>query len=146
LQSECNDYLDATAIAFMAKNTHAERPGDLKFSLLIDSAGLTIMPTADGRHQLNVALAVCTYNEKGWPLRLMNYPVNLKLSGWQYNKLAATGRLMDSILVPGPRPAAVRLLIKDIASGKLGSVYIKTDDLVAESPAAPGAQASQTKQ
>lgn len=146
LQSDCDDYLNATAIAFMAKTTRSEKSDDLKFSLLIDSAGLTVTPTADGRHQLNVALAVCTYNEKGWPVRLMNYPVNLKLSGWQYNQLTATGRLLDSISVPGPRPAAVRLFVKDIASGKLGSVYIKTDDVVAESSAAPGAETMQTKQ
>jgi hypothetical protein len=53
---------------------------------------------------------------------------------------------MDSISVPAPRPAAVRLFVKDIASGKLGSVYIKTDDLVAQAPAAPGAEAEETKQ
>ncbi|MFZ0304182.1 MAG: VWA domain-containing protein [Terracidiphilus sp.] len=146
LQSDCNDYLDATAIPFMAKSTHAERSDDLKFSLLIDSSGLTLAPTADGRHQLNLALAVCTYNEKGWPLRLMNYPVNMKLSARQYNTLTATGKLLDTISVPGPRPAAVRLLIKDITSGKLGSIYIKTDELVAESPAASGIEAERTKQ
>ncbi len=146
LQSDCGDYLNATAIPFMAKSTHPERSGDLKFSLLIDSAGLTLTPTDDGRHQLNVALAACTYNEKGWPLRLMNYPVNLKLSARQYNTLTSTGKLFDSISIPGPRPAAVRLLIKDIASGKLGSVYIKTDDLVAESPSAHIIEAAQTKQ
>jgi VWFA-related protein len=146
LQSDCDDYLNATAIAFMAKSTQADRSGELKFSLLIDSAGLTLTPTADGRHQLNVALAACTYNEKGWPLRLMNYPVNLKLNARQYSTLTTTGRLLDSISLPGPRPAAVRLLIKDIASGKLGSLYIKTDDVVAQLPAAPGAESMQAKQ
>ncbi len=147
LQSDCGDYLNATAIAFMAKSTHAEKSDDLKFSLLIDSAGLTVTPTADGRHQLNVALAACTYNEKGWPLRLMNYPVNMRLSGWQYNQLTTTGKLLDSISIPGLKPcAAIRLFVKDIASGKLGSVYIKTDDVVAEAPAAHGAEISQTKQ
>jgi len=145
LQSDCNDYLNATAIAFMAKNTPANRADDLKFSLLINADSLTLTPTADGRHELNLALAVCTYNEKGWPLRLMNYPVNLKLSGRQYNTLTATGKLMDAVSIPGPKPAAVRLLIKDIPTGRLGSVYIKTDDLMAESPAA-GAEAVQTKQ
>jgi VWFA-related protein len=146
LQSDCDDYLNATAIPFMAKSTHAERSGDLRFSLLIDSAGLTLTPTADGRHELNMALAACTYNEKGWPLRLMNYPVNLKLSARQYSTLTTTGKLLDSISVPGPRPAAVRLLIKDIASGKLGSIYIKTDDLVAESPSPHVSEALQEKQ
>jgi hypothetical protein len=76
----------------------------------------------------------------------MNYPVNLKLSARQYNTLTTTGRLLDSISLPGPRPAAVRLLIKDIASGKLGSLYIKTDDVVAQLPAARGAEAMQAKQ
>ena len=46
----------------------------------------------------------------------------------------ATGKLTDTIMVPGPKPAAIRLLVKDVATGKLGSVYIKTYSLVAQVP------------
>jgi VWFA-related protein len=134
LQSDCDDYLDATSVTFTAKNLPSDTPGDLKFSLVVDPAALTFTPTADGTRQLNLDIAVCTYNQKDWSLNLMNYPVNRKLTAQQFNGLMATGKLTDAILVPGPKPAAIRLLVKDVATGKLGSVYIKTDGLVAEVP------------
>lgn len=119
-----------------ARNLPADSPEELKFSLLIDASALTIPPTDDGSHQLNLDVAVCTYNEKLWPLKLMNYPVNIKMSSQQLNTLMSTGKLADTIRVPGPKPSAVRLLVKDVASGRLGSIYIRTDGLVAKSPGA----------
>jgi hypothetical protein len=64
----------------------------------------------------------------------MSYPVNVKLTAHQFNGLMTSGKLTDTILVPGPKPAAIRLLVKDVSTGKLGSVYIKTDGLVAQVP------------
>jgi hypothetical protein len=134
LKADCDDTLNATSITFRATNLPPDAPDQLKFSLLIDSAPVTFSPTSDGRQQMNLAIGVCTYNEKGWAVSLMNYPVNLKLSSQQFQIARTTGRLTDSIRVPGPKPAAVRLLVKDVPSGKLGSVYIKVSDLDAAPP------------
>jgi VWFA-related protein len=131
LQSDCDDYLSATAIPFTARSLPPDRQGQLRFSLLIDSSALSIPASADGGHQLSLAIGVCTYNDKGWLLKLMNYPVNLTLDAKRYETLIATGKLVDTIGIPSPKPAAVRLLVKDLATGKLGSIYIKTGDLVA---------------
>lgn len=134
MQSECDDYLDATSLSFTATNLPSPTEGQLKFSILIDSSALTIPSMPDGNHQLNLEIAVCTYNEKDWPLKLMNYPVNLALDAKKYETLTATGKLADTISIPAPKPAAIRLLVKDVSTGKLGSVYIKTGDLVAAVP------------
>jgi VWFA-related protein len=134
LKSDCDDYLDATAVTFTLKNLPPNSPDQLKFSLAVNPAPLTFSPTADGGQQLNLDVAVCTYNEKDWPLKLMSYPVNVKLTAHQFNGLMTSGKLTDTILVPGPKPAAIRLLVKDVSTGKLGSVYIKTDGLVAQVP------------
>jgi hypothetical protein len=64
----------------------------------------------------------------------MNYPVNLSLDAKKYETLTTTGKLADTISIPAPKPAAIRLLVKDVSTGKLGSVYIKTGDLVAAVP------------
>jgi hypothetical protein len=61
----------------------------------------------------------------------MSFPADRKLDAKQFQILANTGRLSDMISVPGPRPAAVRLLVKDVPTGRLGSIYIKTADAVA---------------
>ncbi len=134
MQSDCDDYLDATSVSIEAKNLPSDTQGQLKFSLLIDSSALTVPPTADGNHKLNLDIAVCTYNEKDWPIKLMNYPVNLTLDAKKYETMTTTGKLADTITIPGPEPAAIRLLVKDVSTGKLGSVYIKTGDLVAQVP------------
>jgi hypothetical protein len=134
MQSDCQDYLDATAVDFKATQVPSDTEGQLKFSLQIDSAALTIPPTSDGGHQVNVAVAVCTYNEKDWPQTLMNYPVNMALDAKKYETVATKGQLGVNIQIPAPKPPAIRVLVKDVATGKLGSVYIKTGDLAADVP------------
>jgi VWFA-related protein len=134
LQSDCDDYLSATAIPFTARSLPPDKQGQLRYSLLINSSSLSIPASADGGHQLSLAIGVCTYNDKGWLLKLMNYPVNLTLDAKRYETLITTGKLVDTISIPSPKPAAVRLLVKDEATGKLGSIYIKTGDLVAGAP------------
>ena len=131
LQSDCENYLDATAIPFTAATLPADAPGQMKFSLLVDAAALTLRPNADGKVPLDLAIGVCTYNEKGWPLKLMNYPVSLLLDAGRYQTLLATGKLADTIRIPAPQPAAIRLLVKDVPTGRLGSIYISTHQTTA---------------
>jgi VWFA-related protein len=128
LQADCEDYLDATSVVFTAKSLPADQPGQLKFGVSIDPAGLTLTPTADGNHLLNISVAVCTFNEKGWALKLMTYPVERKLDDKEYNWLLKNGSVQQTIFVPAPKPAAVRLLVRDGASGHLGSIHINIDD------------------
>ena len=73
-------------------------------------------------------MAVCTLNKKHRPIKLMSYPIRRKLDAGQAAALAAGGGVSESIFVPGPKPAAVRLLVKDVASGRLGSILIETPD------------------
>jgi hypothetical protein len=134
LKTDCDNYLDATEIPFTARSLPPDSPGELKFSLLIDASALSLPQTADGSHHLDLAVGVCTYNEKGWAVNLMNYPVNIKLGPQQFDTVTTTGKLADTINIPAPKPAAIRLLVKDVSTGKLGSVYIKTGDLVAAVP------------
>jgi VWFA-related protein len=134
MQSDCQDYLDATAVDFKASQAPSDIEGQLKFSLQIDSAALTIPTTADGGHKVNVAVAVCTYNEKDWPQTLMNYPVSMALDAKKYEAITTKGQLGVAIQIPAPKPPAIRILVKDVATGKLGSVYVKTADLTAEVP------------
>jgi hypothetical protein len=138
LQADCQDFLDATSVLFTAKSLPADSPGQLKFAVSVDPSGLTFAPTADGSHQLNVSVAVCTFNEKGWPVQLMNYAINRKLDAGQYNSLLKGASVRQSIFVPAPKPAAVRLMVQDVSSGRLGSVHIDVDN----KPAAPAAAAA----
>jgi VWFA-related protein len=126
MQKDCGDLLNATGLVFSAKPLPDDKPGQLRFAIAIDPGALTFTAAPDGGQQLNVEIGVCTIDRSGLPEKLMNYPLSLKLNGPQYNTLIAGGHLQDSILVPGPIPAAVRVMVKDVPSGRLGSVYILT--------------------
>jgi len=127
MQKDCGELLDATGIAFTARSQPADAPGQLKFSLEIDPSALSFTPTPDGKQVLDVEVGVCTFDRKGWSQQLMAYPLHFGLDENAYKTLINGGKLRDSIFVPGPKPAAVRLLVKDIPSGRLGSVYIQTE-------------------
>jgi VWFA-related protein len=132
LEAECGDYLDATSVIFNAESVPADTPGQLKFALSIDPTALTLAPTADGKYEMKLAVAVCTFNEKGWPLQLMNYPIERKLDAKEHDSLLASGSVEQTIFVPAPKPAAVLLMVKDIASGHLGSIHINVDEKTAQ--------------
>jgi VWFA-related protein len=129
LEAECDDYLDATAVIFTARSLPADSPGQLKFGVSIDPTALTLAPTSDGGYEIKLTVAVCTYNDKGWALKLMSYPIDRKLSAGQHDSLLANGSVEQAIFIPAPKPAAVRLLVKDNVSGHLGSIHIDVAEM-----------------
>jgi VWFA-related protein len=135
LQSACRDYLDATSIFLAAKRLPGESAEQLKFYLMANLSALTLAPTNDGGHELNVTVAACTFDKEGSPVQMMTEAVNRKLDAQAYQTLTAAGGFAHVLSIPGPKPAAVRLIVRDIPSGRLGSVHIKVDDTLTASPA-----------
>lgn len=135
LQSACEDFLNATAILFAAKPLPPDSPESLKFYLAIDPTSLTFAPTEDGGQDLKIRIAVCTFDKAGKPLQLMKDPIDRKLSANEYKTLLAMRGLPHIVSIPGPKPAAVRLLVKDVASDRVGSINIRVENL--ERPAGP---------
>jgi VWFA-related protein len=131
MQKDCSELLNATGIAFTARSLPADAPEQLKFSLEIDPSALTFTPATDGKQVLDLQVGVCTFDRNGWSQKVMAYPLRAGLDEKAYSMLVNGGKLRDAILVPGPKPAAVRLLVKDVASGRLGSIYIQTDEKAA---------------
>jgi VWFA-related protein len=146
LQSACRDYLNATSIFLAVMRLPPDSPEKLKFSMMINPEALTIVPTTDGARQLQIMVGVCTLDEKGSPLQLMTEAIDRKLSARDY-RAVLSGGLPHIISIPGPKPGAVRLLVEDVASGRIGSIYIKTDDAGRAAPVAttkpPAQQATQ---
>ncbi|MGE5326691.1 MAG: VWA domain-containing protein [Deltaproteobacteria bacterium] len=132
-QAACEDYMNATAIFMAAKPVPPDSPENPKFLLLINASALTLVPAGDGDRDLNVVVAACTFDKKGWPLKFMHDNIHRKLGAKEFESLMTSG-LPHLVVVPGEKAAAVRLLVKDIPSGRLGSVNIKLADLVAAPP------------
>lgn len=129
-QAACEDYLNATSIPFSAKSLPTDSSGSLKFYLTIDSSSLTLTPTIDGRHDLNMLLAVCTFDMKGEPFLFMNDAVQRQFDAAEFRLVTERG-LPHVVSIPGPKPSSLRLLIMDVPSGRLGSVKINIDDMAA---------------
>jgi len=129
LQAACEDYLNATSILFAAKSLPPDSPENLKFYLAIDPTSLTFVPTQDGGEDLKINVAVCTFDKAGKPLHLMRDPIDRTFSAKEYNTLVALKGLPHIVSIPGPKPAAVRLLVKDLASGRVGSINVRVESL-----------------
>ena len=141
LQSACEDYLDATAIPILAR-TAVDSPDKLTFNLRIGLSPLTLIPTSDDGRELKAALAICTFDEKGIPRELLRYPIDHKWNAQEYQSVAKAGALQENIFIPGPRPAAVRLLVMDIPSGRLGSLRIRIQAGAAGRPPGGGGKSA----
>lgn len=135
LQAACRDPLNATGVFFAVRSLPSKSADRLNFGLTINVSALTFVPMTDGGQEMNVDVAICNYDKKDSPLQLLRYPDDRKLTLSQYDALISLGGLRETIFVPGKRPAAVRFVVEDIASGRIGSVYMNIGDPNAAAPA-----------
>jgi VWFA-related protein len=122
----CQGPLDATAIFLAAKTLPPDPKETMKFYLMINPAALTFTAAGNGNREVNLHVGVCTFDETGKPLHYMSDSVDQRLTAKEFEALAKSG-LPHVVAVAGPKPAAVRLAVIDEPSGKVGSVFVKTD-------------------
>jgi len=139
-RAACEGPLDATAIFLAAKSLPPDPKETMKFFLMINPAALTFTATGNGNREVNLRVGVCTFDQTGKPLHYMSDGVDQKLTAKEFEELAKGG-LPHEVAVAGPKPAAVGLAVMDEASGKVGSVFVKTDSPVM---AANGSHTGQT--
>jgi VWFA-related protein len=137
-QAACLGSLDSSAVLFSADSLPPDTTDGVKFNLNIDASTLTLSPTSGGS-EVNLQLAVCTFDKKGIPGQFMSIPLDRKLNAAELQRVTANG-LEDIAAIPGPKPASLRMAVMDVPSGKLGSITIKTDILAAETPQPPKTQ------
>ena len=126
-QSACEDYLNATSILVIAQPLPSGTSPGLKYYLAIDSARLTFTPTANNARQLKINVAACTFDQTGKPLELINDPIDRSLTSNEYESVLRRHGLTHVITVQGQKPAAVRLVVQDVPSGRLGSVNLPVE-------------------
>jgi VWFA-related protein len=146
-RAACEGPLDATAIFLAAKSLPPDPKETMKFYLMINPAALTYTAAGGGNREVNLRVGVCTFDETGKPLHYMSDSVDQKLTAKQFQELIHGG-LPHVVAVAGPKPAAVRLAVMDEASGKVGSVFVKTDGpvIASASSSSPAQSPPQTKQ
>lgn len=128
-QEACEGYLGSTSIVFAATRLPPASPGQVRFYLDIEPSLLTLVPTSDGGRELNIQVAACTFDRKGKPLELMSQPVQRKLTAKEYAAISKSG-LPHVVEIPAPAPSAVRLVVKDVPSSRIGSVHINLENML----------------
>jgi VWFA-related protein len=122
-RAACEDPLTSTAILLMAQSVPPDQAGAAKYFLAIDAHMLTFTPPAAGVRELGISVAACTFDKTGKPLQYLQRNSLSKLNDQQFSA-ASHGITQTFQFTPKPEIARVRLLVRDSASGRIGSVDI----------------------
>jgi VWFA-related protein len=137
-QAACRDLLTSTAILVLAEPISADQPGQVKYFLGIDPRFITFAPAPEGR-SLSLMVAACLLDKDGKALKYLQQPTDMRVSEQQYAALLAQHGFPRTIaFTPSPDTARVRLVVRDMLSGEVGSVDIPYPGhaVVASAPAA----------
>jgi VWFA-related protein len=123
-EAACNDLLTSTFVLMIAKELPAE-PGKAKYYMAVDPTTLTFSLAGDGSRQLSLKVGICTFDKFGKPLQFFQQPFDQKLSGKEYASVLAHHGFPHIVVLPvTAETKSVRLLVKDVATGQLGSLNI----------------------
>jgi VWFA-related protein len=123
-EAACGDLLTSTSVLVLAEPLPPDQPGQAKYFMAIDAKMLTFTPLDGGIHEMRLDLAVCTLDRAGKALQYLQDHVQQQLAEKDYATTNARGVSHVIQLPPKPDTARVRLVVRDVASGRLGSVDI----------------------
>lgn len=123
-EAACGDLLTSTSLLVLVEPIPPDQPGQAKYFMAIDGKMLTFNPSNNGNHEMRLDLAVCTLDHGGKPLQYLQDHVQQQLADKEYATTSTRGLSHVVQFVPKPETARVRLVVRDVASGRLGSVDI----------------------
>jgi VWFA-related protein len=139
-QAACDDVMTATSLKLTAQ-LQAAALDPPKFALAVDGKLLTADVSENNRARLHLHLdfGVCAINERGIPLRHVQYPTQQEMSVEEFKTIQRSGvrRLLE--FQPAEGTKLVRWVVRDSLSGRLGSVDLPYQAL----PVAAGADTAE---
>ena len=137
-QVGCRDYLTSTSVLLAARQFPAETSGEAKFLTALYPTTVTFAPLGNGGRKLNLRYGVCSFDRTGKVLQFMHQDFEAELTDKQYNQIQSQHGFLHTMVFPvTPGASKLRLLVKDVASGQMGSVNLPYSELTAMSPASP---------
>lgn len=131
-EAACRDLLTSTSILVMAQTIPTSDPNSVKYFLAIDPNALSLIPGERGR-RLSVLVAACAIDKNGTPIQYLQQPTEATLTDQQFSALLAQHGLTRTLeFAPAEGTVRVRLLVRDNASGKMGSVDLPYKSTKAE--------------
>ena len=142
-QAACHDLLTSTSIVLAARIMPPDATGNTKYLMVIDPSTINFASSTDGLRYLTLQVAACSFDKAGKPLQLVQGGVNKKFSEKEYSAVMAQRGLLHTVaLPPASEVAAVRLLVKDNATGRFGSVNIPLTAATPQATLGAGSQAA----
>jgi len=117
--------LDANAIPLTAE---VERVGSgfASIRLNIDPARLSLTPQ-NGKHEGVADVLILQRNEKGKVFERVNDTLQMNFSDASYVRLRTSGVPYRRTIALNPQATAMRVVVRDVATGNVGSLTIPTD-------------------
>ena len=121
-QAACADLLTATSILVVAQALAPDKPGLAKYFLSVEPRMLTFTPGDDGKRDLQLDVAICSFDQSGKPLQYFQQHVEKKFDEKDYAALRGVPHGIEFAPLAGT--ARVRLVVRDSASGAMGSLNV----------------------
>ncbi|MCU1301705.1 MAG: VWFA-related domain protein [Candidatus Sulfotelmatobacter sp.] len=122
-QAACQDVLSSTSVLMVAKAF--QEPEKVRYFVAVEPGTITFTPEADGTEHVRLKVGLCSFDKSGKPLRLLQDTIDEKLTQKQFAEVQAEHGFARVVsLVPTPGMSLVRVLIKDLPTGLMGSVNI----------------------
>jgi VWFA-related protein len=124
-RAACHDLLISTSIVLMARALPVDQPERSKYFVAIDTGSLTLPAADGGGHNISLTVAACSFDKTGTPLQYLQENVGTKLTDQQYNAVVARHGVTHVVVLQSkPEVTRVRLLVRDVFSGLMGSVEV----------------------
>jgi VWFA-related protein len=121
-EAACQDLLTSTSVLVVAQALAPDKPGLAKYYLNIDARMLTFSPGDDGKRDLKVDVAICSFDRSGKALQYFQESVDKKFDDKEYLTLRGVPHAIQ--FAPAEGTARVRLVVRDSASGQIGSLNV----------------------
>jgi VWFA-related protein len=139
-RAACQDLLTSTSVMIVAKAYPPDKPGEAKFSTAIYPTTVAFLPQDDGTRELSLKIGVCTFDHAGKPLQFMHQDLDARLTPQQYGEIEAHHGFPHTVVItPAQGTTSVRLLVKDLATGRMGSVNLPYVEIAAQAMTPPKA-------
>jgi VWFA-related protein len=123
-EATCHDLLTSTNILVMAQAIPSDDPGQVRYFLAIDPSQISLSYATNAR-RLSILIAGCSFDKDGQPLQYMQQPTDINLSQQDYSAILAQHGFTRTLqFKPAPGTVRLRLLVRDTASGRMGSVDV----------------------
>ena len=124
-QAACEDFLTATSVTMAVRVLPPDSPQNIKYWVLIDPEMVSFPSASENGRRLDLMIAACTFDKSGKPVQLLEDLIGRKLTDHEYKTLLAQHLVPHTFqMATRPGTAMVRVLVKDIPSGRIGSVNV----------------------